>query len=112
MTSPELEAKILRLHHAERWPPGTIADQLGIHHCVVRRVLERSGAPPAVRTRSSKADPFVPFIVETLKKYPRLTAARLHQMVCERGYEGKAAQFRAIIARYRPSRPAEAYLRL
>jgi len=112
MTSPELEAKILRLHHAERWPPGTIADQLGIHHRVVRRVLERSGAPRAVRIRRSKADPFIPFIVETLKKYPRLTAARLHQMVRERGYEGKEAQFRAIVARYRPSRPAEAYLRL
>ena len=30
--SPELEAKILRHFHVERWRVGTIARQLGIHH--------------------------------------------------------------------------------
>lgn len=109
---PDLAAQILRLHHAEKWPPGTIADQLGVHHSVVRRVLEQEGVPTAAITRSSRADPFVPFIVATLEKYPRLTASRLYQMVKERGYDGRPDHFRSIVARYRPAPPVEAYLRL
>jgi len=38
-STPELEAEILRLHHAEQWPPGTIATQLGAHVDQVQRVL-------------------------------------------------------------------------
>lgn len=81
MITPEQEAHILRLHHAEKWPPGTIAAQLGLHHSVITRVIDQEEVPRATITRSSKADPFVPFICATLKQYPRLTAARLYQMV-------------------------------
>jgi len=112
MISPEHEAEILRLHHAERWPPGTIADQLGIHHSAVERVLETAGVPRAALTRPSVIDPFVPFILATLKKHPRLTAARLYQMVTERGFSGSPDHFRSMVSRYRPPKPAEAYLRL
>ena len=112
MTTPETEAEILRLHHGERWPVGTIASQLSIHHSIVRRVIEQEGALDAARSRSSKADPHVPFILATLKRYPRLTAERLHQMVRERVYDGSASHFRRIVARHRPSPAAEAYLRL
>ncbi len=37
----EVSAQILRFYHAERWRVGTIARQLGIHHDVVRRVLDQ-----------------------------------------------------------------------
>jgi hypothetical protein len=30
-------------------------------------------------------DPFVPFIRETLERYPRISASRLYEMVCQRG---------------------------
>lgn len=112
MITPEQEADILRLHHAEKWPPGTIAVQLGLHHSVVARVLEQEGVLRAALVRASKIDPFIPFIRATLDKYPRLTAARLFQMVEERGYEGRPDHFRSLVARHRPARPAEAYLRL
>jgi transposase len=115
MTHPaEREAEILRLHHAEKWTIGTIAAQLGIHHSVVRRVLKSDGviiAPPTLRP--SAVDPFVPFIIETLAKYPRLRASRLHEMLRERGYPGAANHFRALVRqRFRPRQTAEAYLRL
>jgi len=112
MISAEQEALILRLHHAEKWPPGTIANQLGLHYSVVVRVLEQEGVPRPAIARPSKADRFIPFIRSTLEQYPRLTAARLYQMVRERGYTGKPTQFRAIVAKYRPTPPAEAFLRL
>lgn len=113
MISRELEAQILRLYHAEHWPVGTLARQLGIHHDTVRRVLTQAGIPAAVQsTRGSMADPFVPFIQENLARYPTLRASRLYQMVRERGYPGRPDHFRAIVARYRPRPAAEAYLRL
>ncbi len=113
MISPELEAEILRLYHAEKWPPGTIAAQVGVHHTTVRRVLASAGLPAGRHSvRSSMADPYIDFIVVTLEKYPRLTASRLYQMVKGRGYRGGPDHFRAIVARYRPRPQAQAYLRL
>lgn len=113
MTVPrELEVKILRLYQAEKWPIGTIASQLRVHHSVVRRVLEAAGIPKAEQVRPSILDPYVPFVVETWKKYPKLPASRLYAMCVERGYPGKPDYFRQRAARYRPKPPAEAYLRL
>ena len=113
MIGREREAEILRLHHAEKWPVGTIASQLGVHHSTVRRVLAQAGLEAGLRSgRASIADPYVPFMVEQLEKYPRLRASRLYQMVKERGYPGAPDHFRTIVARYRPRPPAEAYLRL
>ena len=112
MINPQLQTEILRLHHAEKWPVGTIARQLGLHHSTVRRVIDADGKPPEAKKRASKVDPYLPFMKEMLEKYPRLTASRLYHMVCERGYEGKPSHFRDIVAKIRPSRTREAYLRL
>lgn len=113
MIARELEAEILRLHHAEQWPIGTIAAQLRVHHSTVRRVLAQAGVDKAKTTaRASIVEPYMAFIVETLAKYPTLRASRLHAMVRERGYAGAPDHFRAIVARLRPRPAAEAYLRL
>jgi transposase len=112
MIPRDKEADIARLARAEKWPVGTIAHQLGVHHSVVRRVLGQLGVLEAHLQRPSIADPYVPFIKATLEKYPKLHASRLYQMVKERGYPGASDHFRSIVGRYRPSPPAEAYLRL
>ena len=111
--TPELEAKILRYHHVEKWLVGTIAHQLGVHHTTVDRVLSQAGLPKAARpARPSLVDPFVPFVVETLEKFPTLTASRLFEMVRERGYAGGPDHFRHLVAHYRPRPQPEAYHRL
>ncbi len=111
--SPELEAKILRYFHVEKWRVGTIARQLGIHHGTVDRVLSQAGLPKAARPhRPSMIDPFLPFIVETLEQFPGLTASRLYAMVRERGYAGGEDHFRHLIVHHRPAKQPEAYLRL
>jgi transposase len=108
-----LEAKILRYYHVERWRIGTIAQQLHVHHGTVQRVLRRAGVPaPQRAVRISKADPYLPFIRETLERFPTLTASRIYAMVRERGYRGSPDHFRHVVALHRPRRPAEAYLRL
>lgn len=112
MIARDKEAEIVRLAKAEKWPPGTIAREVGVHHSVVDRVLGQQGLVQSVRQRSSIADPYVPFIKVTLEKYPKLHASRLFQMVKQRGYPGAEDHFRVIVARYRPSPTPEAYLRL
>ena len=108
-----LEAKILRYHFVEHWGPHTIAAQLGIHHSSVDRVLSQAGMPKAERTRQvSIIDPYLPFIIETLAQYPKLTATRLYTMVQQRGYTGGSSHFRSHVAQLRPRKPSAAYLRL
>lgn len=111
MIPPELEAAILRLHRVEKWKVGTIADQLHVHRDVVARVVSCEG-PRALPVRSSQIDAYLPFIVATLERYPRLPASRLYDMCRERGYRGGPDHFRHMVARHRPPRPAEAYQRV
>ncbi len=113
MIGADKTAEILRYFHAEQWPVGTIARQLGVHHDTVRRVLAAAGQVAGRQwVRGSQVEPFVPFLVATLEKYPTLRASRLYAMVRQRGYQGGPDHFRHIVARYRPTPPAEAYLRL
>jgi transposase len=113
VTPPDIEAKILRYYHAEKWKVGTIARQLHIHHNVVCRVLAQAGLPRlGAPPRPSKIDLYLPFIRQTLESFPTLTASRLYAMARERGYTGRPDHFRHLIARHRPRRKAEAYLRL
>lgn len=111
--SIDLEAKILRYHHVEKWRVGTIARQLKLHHYTVRRVLNQAGiSKTVISQKDSILTPFKAFILETLEKYPTLTATRLYGMACERGFRGKERHFRNFVALYRPRPRAEAYLRL
>ena len=49
-------------------------------------------------------DPYLPFILQTLEKFPTLKASRLYAMVRERGYRGGPDHFRHLIACHRPRR--------
>ena len=103
-----LEAKILRYHFVEQWGVHTIASQLGIHHSSVDRVLSQAGLPKVERALSiSILDPYLPFMLETLTQYPKLTAARLYDMTVARGYTGGASHFRSRVAQLRPRPPVE-----
>jgi transposase len=111
--APELRAQILRLYQVERWRVGTIARQLQVHRDTVRSVLNQDCVMrPQQPGRPSRVDPYLPFMRETLAKFPTLTARRLHTMVQARGYVGGTDYFRHIVARHRPRPTAEAYLRL
>ena len=116
MIDVHTDARIRRLFAAEGWKPGDIAREVGVHHSTVRRVLRDAGLIEKrvlkVGTRRSILDPFLPFIHETLERHPRLNAARLYQMVVERGYRGSPGHFRSLIRELRPTPPTEAFLRL
>ena len=105
------EAAILRMYHAEKWPVNTIADQLGVHHDVVERVVRAERAPAVQLVRASILDPYVPFIKKTLEEHSRLRASRLYDMCVARGYVGGPDHFRHRVRQLRPKRAAEAFLR-
>nr|WP_230990866.1 IS21 family transposase [Bathymodiolus platifrons methanotrophic gill symbiont] len=111
--SQEKEAQILRYHHVEKWPVGTISRQLGVHHDAINRVLSQAGILKAERSqRASLIDDYLPFVLKTLEQYPLLCASRLYAMVKERGYTGGPDHFRHLIAEHRPRKIPEAFQRL
>src|SRR5580704_8481313 len=106
MIDPEVRVQIRRYFYAEHWKVGTIAQALGVHPDTVRRAIEVERFHRAEQLRSSKADPYLPFLRQTLEEHPRLCATRLYRMLIERGYTGSAVQLRRVVARLRP-RPQE-----
>lgn len=111
--SAEQRAQIRRLFFAEHWKVGTIASELDVHADTVKKAI---GSDTFVscgpRSRRSLLDPFKPFIVATLKQYPRLRATRLFDMLTGRGFQGSERQLRRYVSKVRPPRKREAYLRL
>lgn len=113
MISAELIAKIRRLFYAEHWKVGTIAASLSLHPDTVRGAIEtqrfHSGRAPSMRV--TLTDPYLDFIKETLKQYPRLRATRLYEMCHERGYSGSLVGLRRVVQGLRPTKQ-EAFFRL
>jgi transposase len=105
MLDAEAVSEIRRLYYAEHWKVGTIAAQLGVHPEAVRAALNRRlGTPPPRKRRPRISDPYLPFLIETLERYPRLRSTVLYRMVRERGFSGSVVQLRRVVRRLRPSR--------
>jgi transposase len=104
--------KIRQLYFAEHWKMGTIAAQLGLHYDTVRTAVGADAFNRAKRERLNQLTaPYLDFIRQTLKDYPRLRATRIFQMIRARGYEGSVSQLRRVVAGLRPS-AQEAFLQL
>ncbi len=112
MMSPEEIAEARRLFFGEHWKVGTIAAHLHRHPIAIKRAIGADSFIHKGRHVKSKLEPYIPFIEETLKRYPRLRATRIQEMLVSRGYIGKISQTRRLVARLRPASAAEAYLRL
>lgn len=113
MISPEQRARIRRLYFAEHWKVGTIAEQEGVHYVTVRRALGLEEAlARSASARPTMLAPYKDFVVQTLERYPRVTASRVFEMVRSRGYPGGEAQVRRFVRQVRPVSRTEAYLSL
>lgn len=112
MIDKEIEAEILRLFTAERWPVNSIAAQLRVHHGTVSRVIDQAGLPRPRIQRESKVDPFLDFIDQMLERYPAICASRIYCMCVDRGYTGSQSHFRRIVSKRRPRKTPEAFRRL
>lgn len=99
---PEVEAKILRYYHIDKYRTGTIASLVDISHGTVDCFLRQAGLQRFGKERPSLIDTYWPFVIQTLNRFPTLSATRLYAIVKERGYEGGSRQFRHQIACRRP----------
>lgn len=107
------ENEILRLLRVDHWPIGTVARMVGVHHSVVRRLDGLPDGELEPPSRKCIGDDFIPFIQDTLTRYPKVKASRLFSMVKERGYSGiSQGHFRRLVRRLRPRPTPEAFLRL
>jgi transposase len=113
MITPEQHAEIRRLYFGEHWKVGTIAAALGVHHDTVSAAIAHdTQALRRGRCGPTLADPYLPFIRDTLAQYPRLRATRLFEMVRARGYAGSVVQLRRVVRALRPQVASTAYRRL
>jgi transposase len=111
MIDEATRAEMRRLVVGEHWRIGTVARRFGVHYSVVRRAVYDAGEPRPLPTVSA-VDPFKPYLVERLEKYPELTATRLHAELRERGFKHGVAVLRRYIAHLRGPRKRKAYLRV
>jgi len=113
MITPEQHAEIRRLYYGEHWKVGTIAAALGVHHDTIRAAIAHDTQGVRRGTcRTTKLDPYLPVVRDTLAQYPRLRATRLFEMVKARGYPGSVVQLRRAVRLIRPIATATAYRRL
>jgi transposase len=113
MITPEQHAEIRRLYFGEHWRVGTIAAALGVHHDTVRAAIAQdTQALRRGRCGPTLADPYLPFMRDTLAQYPRLRATRLFEMVRARGYPGSVVQLRRVVRTLRPAVTPTVYRRL
>jgi len=112
MKSDAIIAEMRRLVLGEKWLIGTVARRFGVHHSVVRRAVFGAGAEQRRAAPTSVIEPFKPYIVERLEKYPELTASRLILELRERGYTFGIAVVRRFVAQVRGPRARKVYLRV
>ena len=82
--------------------------ETGFDRKTVRRYLSLDRPPetPRRRNKPSKLDPYKPYILERLEKYPRLSAVRLLKEIQEQGYEGKITVLGDYLRQVRPKTSA------
>ncbi len=85
-----------------------LARETGFDRKTVRRYLSLDRPPetPRRRNKPSKLDPYKPYILERLEKYPRLSAVRLLKEIQEQGYEGKITILGDYLRQVRPKTSA------
>jgi transposase len=103
MVPPEIKAEFRRLYIAERLTMHAIAQHFGVHPSTVSKYVGEDGQVRNIRpVPKSQVDPYMSFITEVLKEFPRIRATRLHQMIKDRGFKGTAKCVRDRIRGLRP----------
>jgi transposase len=91
-----------RLYWSERWAIRKIERHLKISWKTIRKYLHAPAQAPALRSRSSKLDPFKGQIAEWLEKDPRVTAAVIEQRLRPLGYKGGHSIVQEHVRKVRP----------
>ena len=110
MANADVQNLVITLH-GRGWSQRRVAGELGISRNTVSVILERVDTareqghdvlPPAPVKRGSTLDGHEDFVRGRLKKYPELSAVRVHEDLQERGFAGGYTIVKELVRRLRP----------
>ncbi|MBM3153168.1 MAG: IS21 family transposase [Chloroflexi bacterium] len=121
MNDPAIEHEVIR-RWQEQMPMRRIAMELRISRYRVKRIIMDHQAgraqgtphpdlPMPPESRGSILDQHIPFIQDLLTRWPSMTALRIHEELCGRGFTGKYTIVKDLVRRLRPQRPRQPVLR-
>jgi len=99
--SPELIAKIRRLHFHEHYTIHGVSKVVELHRDTVKRILYGDDTPEGGGGRIKLTDQFIPLIEEHLNQYPSIRSTALMRTLKARGYAGS---YNSLIRAVRPLR--------
>jgi transposase len=102
MLTTEQINDVHRLYWSEHWSIRRIERHLKMCWKTIRKYLKAPAQGPAVRSRSSKLDPFKGNIAEWLEKDPKVTAAVIGQRLLPLGYSGGPSILQTYMGKVRP----------
>lgn len=92
--SPELIAKVRRLHFYEHYKIHAVSKVVELHRDTVRRILYGDEVPEKSEKRLKITDPYKEVIQDHLDKYPSIRATTMFRIVTDRGYKGSINSLR------------------
>lgn len=110
MKDEQLENLVVTLYHNRGWSIRRLSRELGVSRKRIRRILVskrvlRDTTPgeqiQTKKPRASKLDPYKKYIGELLAKYPDITAQRIFELICEKGFDGEITILRYYLKRIR-----------
>lgn len=116
MLQAEIQAEILTFYYRDKRSIRSIARELGLDRKTINRVITRRqiALAPKSPDRTSKLDPHVEYLKESLRKDPKVTATALLNHLRQQGYTGGITILRDFVQKERGRfiRPREGFLRL
>ena len=121
MNDPAMENEVIR-RWQEQTPMRRIAAELRISRYLVKRIIldqqrgRAQGAthpdlPTPPKPRGSILDQHVPLIQDLLTRWPSMTALRVYEELCGRGFTGKYTIVKDLVRRLRPEPRRQPVLR-
>ena len=88
-----------------------VARELGVTRQTIHRWELETNAPKERERRTHKLDPYKDIVQERLRSYPKLSAQRLYEEVCQAGYDGGYGRVRDYVREIREAEPREPVVR-
>ena len=102
--SPELQAKIKKLHFFEHYTCNAIGKMVGLHRDTVHKYLYKSEGA-CVKKRIKLVDPFIPEIKRHIEQYPKIRSTQLFKILKDMGYKGAVDGVRRAAKPFRNKEP-------
>ena len=95
--TPELIARIRRLHFHEHYTIHAVSKVVDLHRDTVKRILYGDDSPDSGHSRPKLTNPYLSVITEHLENYPSICCTKLFRIMKDRGYCGSYNSLRRAV---------------